>query len=196
MRKIKNFKISIKAREVSRMLRKLLNIEELTIEQEEAVQKACFFYNKTIKPAVIYDTISKETMVWSFDIETPEKWIAVSPYIVTIGNELQEEFNKNQEQFGAYTVQIVSAISANTLEQSKNFIQKILTEDAKDEYCELSRNIEIPNNLYPKICEMLPTDKINVSLLNDEENQTFKFNPTNTITGLFYWIPVKRRTKK
>ena len=195
MRKIKNFKISIKSREVSRMLRKLLDMEELSIDIEEAVQKACFYYNKTIKPAVVYDTFSKESMALNLNIETPAKWIAVSPYIVTIGNELQEEFNKNQELFGNYTVQIVSAISANTLEQSKNFIQKILTDDAKDEYCELSRNIEIPNDLYPQICKILPIDKINVSLLNIEENKSFKFNPSNTITGLYYWIPIKRRKK-
>lgn len=177
------------------MLRKLLNLEELSIDIEEAVQKACFFYNKTIKPAVVYDTFSKESMALNLNIETPAKWIAVSSYIVTIGNELQEEFNKNQELFGIYTVQIVSAISANTLEQSKNFIQKILAEDAKSEYCELSRNIEIPNDLYPQICKILPIDKINVSLVNIEENKSFKFNPSNTITGLFYWIPIKRRKK-
>ena len=195
MRKIKNFKITIKAREVSRMLRKLLNSEELSIDIEEAVQKACFFYNKSIKPAVIYDTFSKESMALNLNIDVPEKWIAVSPYIVTIGNDLQEEFNKNTELFGNYTVQIVSAISANTLEQSKNFVQKILADDAKSEYCELSRNIEIPNDLYPEICKILPTDKINVSLENMEKNKDFKFNPPNTITGLYYWIPVKRRKK-
>ena len=195
MRKIKNFKITIKAREVSRMLRKLLNLEELSIDIEEAVQKACFFYNKTIKPAVVYDTFSKESMVLNINVDVPTEWIAVSPYIVTIGNELQDEFNKNQELFGSYTIQIVSAISANTLEQSKNFVQKILADDAKAEYCELSRNVEIPNDLYPEICKILPTDKINVSLINMEENKVFKFEPANTITGLYYWIPVKRRKK-
>ena len=195
MRKIKNFKITIKAREVSRMLRKLLNLEELPIDTEEAVQRACFYYNKTIKPAVVYDTFSKESMALNLNVDVPEKWIAVSPYIVTIGNELQDEFNKNNELFGSYTVQIVSAISANTLEQSKNFVQKILADDAKSEYCELSRNIEIPKDLYPEICKILPIDKINVSLLNVEENKSFIFNPSNTITGLYYWIPVKRRKK-
>ena len=138
MRKIKNFKITIKNREVSRMLRKLLNVEELSIEQEESVQRACFFYNKTINPAVVYDTYSKESGIFSFNLEEPAKWIAFSPYIITIGNKLQEEFNKNKDMFGEHTIQIVSAISANTLEQSKNFVQKILGDDAQKEYCELS----------------------------------------------------------
>ena len=74
MRKIKNFKISIKSREVSRMLRKLLDMEELSIDIEEAVQKACFYYNKTIKPAVVYDTFSKESMALNLNIETPAKY--------------------------------------------------------------------------------------------------------------------------
>jgi len=196
MRKIKNFKINIRPREISRMLRKLLNVEELSIDIEEAVQKACFFYNQTIVPAVVYDTFSKESMICSFaDIETPEKWIAISPYVVTIGNKLQEEFNNNQEKFGEYTIQIVSAISSDTLSQAKNFVQKILTDDAQNDYCELSRSIEVNSNLYPEICKVLPIEKINVSLLNLEENK-FKFEPSNTITGLYYWIPKKKRSKR
>lgn len=178
------------------MLRKLLNVEELSIDIEEAVQKACFFYNQSIVPAVVYDTFSKESMVCSFaDIETPEKWIAISPYVVTIGNKLQEEFNSNQEKFGEYTMQIVSAISADTLSQAKNFVQKILADDAQDDYCELSRSIEVDSALYSEICKVLPIEKINVSLINLEENK-FKFEPSNTITGLYYWIPKKKRGKR
>ena len=123
MRKIKNFKISIRTREISRIIRKLLNMEELTIEIEEAIQKSCFVCEKIIKPAVVYDTFSKEAMTFSLEIEPPEKWIAVSPYILTIGNVLQEEYNKNKELFGEYGIQIVSAISADALDQSRNFVQ-------------------------------------------------------------------------
>ena len=85
MRKIKNFKISIKTREVSRIVKKLLNVEDLDIEVEEAIQKSCFICEKIIKPAVVYDTFSKESMFFNVDIEKPEKWIAVSLYVLTIG---------------------------------------------------------------------------------------------------------------
>ena len=126
MRKIKNFKISIRTREISRIIRKLLNVEELPIEIEESVQKSCFVCEKVIKPAVVYDTFSRESMVFPLEIDSPEKWIAVSPFILTIGNVLQEQYNKNKDLFGEYGVQIMSAISADALDQARFFVQKLL----------------------------------------------------------------------
>ena len=96
MRKIKNFKINIRTREISRIIRKLLDVEDLPIEVEESVQKACFVCEKIIKPAVVYDTFSKESMIFPIEIEAPEKWVAISPYILTIGNVIEEEYNKNK----------------------------------------------------------------------------------------------------
>ena len=191
MRKIKNFKISIRTREISRIIRKLLNMEELTIEIEEAIQKSCFVCEKIIKPAVVYDTFSKEAMTFSLEIEPPEKWIAVSPYILTICNVLQEEYNKNKSLFGEYGVQIVSAISADALEQSRNFVQKLLASEASDENCELSRNIDLPKQYNSEIIEYLPVDKINLSLTDDGN-----FIPESSMAGLYYWIPLKKRGRK
>lgn len=191
MRKIKNFKINIRPREISRILRKLLNISELGIDIEESVQRACFFYGKCIKPAVVYDTFSKETMIFPFISETPDKWIAVSPYILTIGNSLKEEFDNKKDIFGEYTTQIVSAISADTLEQSKNFVQKLIASEAFEENCELSRHVEVPDNFYNEISKVLPIEKINVAL--SEEG---RFEPVYSAVGLFYWIPLKKRSKK
>ena len=192
MRKIKNFKITIRTREVSRIVKKLLNVEDLDIEIEEAIQKSCFICDKIIRPAVVYDTFSKESMTFDIDIEAPEKWITVSPYILTIGNVLQEQYEKNKSIFGDYAVQIISAISADALEQSKNFVQKIInSEITKEDNCDLSRSIEIPQQYNQRIVEYLPIEKINLSL--SEEN---KFVPVNTSAGLYYWIPLKKRNRR
>lgn len=192
MRKIKNFKISIRTREVSRIVKKLLNVEDLDIEVEEAVQKSCFICEKIIRPAVVYDTFSKESMIFNIDIETPKKWIAVSPYILTIGTALQEQYEKNKSIFGSCAVQIISAISADAIDQSKNFVQKIInSEITKDDNCELSRSIELPQQYNQEIIKYLPIEKINLSL--SEEN---KFIPINTSAGLYYWIPLKKRNRK
>ena len=191
MRKIKNFKISIRTREISRIIRKLLNVEDLPIEVEEAVQKSCFVCEKIIKPAVVYDTFSKEAMTFSIEVEAPEKWIAVSPYIVTIGNVLEEEYNNNKALFGEYGVQIMSAISSDALDQSKNKKKKLLVSEASDENCELSRNIELPKQYNRDIITYLPVEKINLSL-NEEGN----FIPASSMAGLYYWIPLKKRSRK
>ncbi len=191
MRKIKNFKINIRPREISRILRKLLSMPDLSIDIEESVQRACFFYGKCIRPAVVYDTFSKESMICSFDVEAPNKWIAVSSYVVTIGNSLKEEFEQKQDIFGQYTTQIVSAISADTLEQAKNFVYKLIVSEAENENCELSRNMDLPQSFYGDVSKILNTEKINVSVTPDGA-----FEPSYTTSGLFYWIPLKRKTKK
>ena len=191
MRKIKNFKINIRTREISRIIRKLLNVEDLPIEVEECVQKACFVCEKVIKPAVVYDTFSKETMVFPIEIEAPEKWVAMSAYVLTIGTVLEEEYNKNKELFGEYGVQIISAISADALDQSRNFVQKLLSSEAGDENCELSRNIEIPKQYNQEIIKSLPVDKINLSLTEEGD-----FVPANSMAGIYYWIPLKKKSRK
>lgn len=190
MRKIKNFKINIRNREISRIVRKMLNMEELPIEVEESLQKACFVCDKIIRPAVVYDTFNKENLLLSFETETPEKWVAMSPYILTIGDVLQEEYEKNKNLFGDYAVQIISAIAADSLDQAKNFVQKILKDEAEEESCELSRNVNLPEHYNAEIIKYLPIEKINVSLSEDG-----KFVPTNSMAGVYYWIPVKKRRK-
>jgi hypothetical protein len=191
MRKIKNFKINIRTREISRIIRKLLNVEELPIEIEEAVQKSCFVCEKIIKPAVVYDTFSKETMIFSIETEAPEKWVAISPYILTIGNVLEEEYSKNKTLFGEYGVQIVSAIAADALEQARSFVQKLLSSEAGDENCELSRSIELPKQYNQEIIKYLPVEKINLSLTEEGD-----FIPANSMAGIYYWIPLKKRNRK
>jgi len=191
MRKIKNFKISIRTREISRIIRKLLNVEELPIEIEEAVQKSCFVCEKIIKPAVVYDTFSKESMIFSVETEAPEKWVAISPYILTIGDVLEQEYNKNKTLFGEYGVQIVSAIAADALDQSRNFVQKLLSSEAGDENCELSRSIELPKQYNQEIIKYLPVEKINLSITEDGN-----FVPVNSMAGIYYWIPLKKRNRK
>ncbi len=191
MRKIKNFKINIRTREISRIIRKLLNVEDLPIEIEEAVQKSCFVCEKIIKPAVVYDTFSKETATFFVEVEAPVKWIAVSPYILTIGTVLEEEYNKNKSLFGEYGVQIISAISADALDQSRNFVQKLLLSEASDENCELSRNIELPKQYNQELIKYLPVDKINLTLSDSGD-----FVPANSAAGLYYWIPLKKRSRK
>ena len=166
-------------------------MEELPIEVEEAVQKSCFICEKIIKPAVVYDTFSKEAMTFPIEVEAPEKWIAVSPYIVTIGNVLEEEYNNNKALFGEYGVQIMSAISSDALDQSRNFVQKLLASEASDENCELSRSIELPKQYNRDIINYIPVEKINLSL-NEEGN----FIPASSMAGLYYWIPLKKRSRK
>lgn len=190
MKKIRNFKINLRAREILRVIKKLINSSELPVEVEESVQKACYHYSNFIVPSVLYDTFAKGSLSFVYEQDAPEKWIAQSLYFITIGHELQEEIRKKPEAFGEHTCKIASAVAIDALEQAKSFTQRLLASEAKEENCDLSRSIDIPENLYEEASKNIPIDKIDIEIKEG------KFIPKYTSCGLFYWIPSKRKSSR
>ena len=189
MRKIKNFRVNLRVREITRVIKKLINAPELPVEIEEAVQRGCHFYSKFIVPCVVYDAFAKDALPFVYEKDAPAKWAAQSIFFLTIGRQLQEEFKKNEEAFGEHTGKIVSAVAVDALEQSKNFIQRLIAGEAEEENCELSRSVELPADLYAEAAKLLPIDKIGVSI----DDGTLE--PQYSCCGLFYWMPSKKKSK-
>jgi hypothetical protein len=190
MRKIKNFKVNLRVREIVRVIKKLTNSAELAVDLEEAVQRGCHFYSKFLAPAVVYDTFAKGSLAFLYEKDAPQKWVAQSVFFLTIGDKLSEEFAKNETAYGEHTSKIVSAIAVDALEQSKNFLQRILSNEAEGESCDLSRSVELPKDYYAQASQILPIDKINLIL------QDGAFIPQYSACGLFYWTPNKKKNKK
>lgn len=174
-------------RDIARVVKKLANLPEMPVETEESVQKACYHYGKFIAPATLYQTFAKDAAALDFSAQAPSKWVAQSYYIVTIGDRLEEEFKKNEKAFGDYTPVIVSAIAVDALDQSKNFVARLLAKEAQTDKCEISRPQELPKEEFDKVCTLLESAKIGVEVIE----QTFK--PQYTSAGIFYWTPVKKR---
>jgi hypothetical protein len=190
MRKIKNFKVNLRIKDISRVVRRLINTVDMSVDIEEAIQRCCRFCVKFLSPSVVYDTFSKESLPFVYEKDVPPKWVAESIFFVTIGNALEEEYKKNENVFGEYTSEIVAAIAVDALEQSKNFVQRIISNEAQDENCEITRVVDIPIELYENISKVVPADKIGVSV------HSGNVCPKYSSTGLFYWIPSKKKTKK
>ncbi|MDR3256832.1 MAG: hypothetical protein LBT18_04240 [Endomicrobium sp.] len=190
MRKIKNFKVNLRIKEILRVIKKLTNTVELSVELEEAVQRCCCFYSQFLAPSVIYETFSKETLPFVYEKDVPTEWLAGSVFFITIGNTHYKEYKKNEEAFGEYTGKIVSAIAVDALEQSKNFIQRLISNEAQEESCEISRSIDIPQHLYELAAKTIAVDKIGIRI--ESENLT----PLYSTCGLFYWIPSKKKSKR
>ena len=77
----------------------------------------------------------------------------------------------------------------DALEQSKNFIQRLISNEAKDESCEISRVEEIRNNIYDEFAKMVPIEKISVDIVSGE------LKPKYSTCGLLYWISSKKKQK-
>ena len=189
MKKIRNFKVNLRTREITRVIKKLINAAEMPVETEESVQRACHFYSKFITPSVVYDTFSKENMPFVYEKDVPLKWVAQSVFFVTIGTALEEAFKKNDKAFGEHSNSIVSAIAVDALEQAKNFTQRLVSGEAEDENCDISRGTDLPSDLYEEAAKIVPVDKIDVSIHDG------KLVPQYSNCGLFYWIPSKKKAK-
>jgi hypothetical protein len=190
MRKIKNFKVTLRVKDILRVVRKLINAVDVSVELEETIQRCSRFYVKFLSPSVVYDTFSKESLPFVYEKDIPPKWVAESIFFVTIGSDLEDEYKKNENAFGEHTSKIVSAIAVDALEQSKNFVQRIISNEAQDENCEVRRAADIGNEYYEEISNVIPADKIGVSV---EEGVVY---PKYSSAGLFYWVPSKKKTKK
>ena len=190
MRKIKNFKVNLRVREIVRVIKKLTNSADLAPELEEAVQRGCHFYSKFLVPAVVYDTFAKGSLPFLYEKDAPQKWVAQSIFFLTIGDKLSEEFKKNETAYGQHTPKIVSAIAVDALEQSKNFLQRLLSNEAEDENCELSRSSELPKDYFTQAAQILPIDKINLTLQGET------LIPQYSTCGLFYWTASKKTNKR
>ena len=190
MRKIKNFKINLRVRDISRVIRKVINIPELSAELEETVGRACFHYSKFLNLSVVYDTFAKGASAFVYEKDAPAKWVAQTLFCVTIGGVLSEEFEKDRQAYGEHTEKIVSTVAVDALEQGKNFIQRIISNEAGEESCELTRSLEFPQDLYETAVANLDVSKISVSYEGNE------LKPRYTAFGVFYWVPSKKKPQK
>ncbi len=190
MRKIKNFKVNLRVREIMRVMKKLTNTQELSSELEESVQKGCHFYSKLVQPSAVFDTFAKDSLPFVYEKDAPPKWVAQSIYFITIGNALYDEYKKNEEAFGEHTGKIVSALAVDVLEQAKNFVQRLISSEADDEGCDLSRAVDIPEDIIGEVIKSVPVEKIDITF------EDGKIKPQYSSCGFFYWTPSKKKNKK
>jgi hypothetical protein len=143
-----------------------------------------------LSPAVVYDTFSKKSLSFIYEKDAQTKWIAQSIFFVTIGDTIEEEYKKNETAFGQYTSKIVSAIAVDALEQSKNFVQRIISNEAQDENCEITRPVNIKNEYYEEVSKIIPSDKIGINI------KAGIIFPKYSSAGLFYWTASKKKNRK
>ena len=190
MRKIKNFKINLRFRDITRVLMKVINTAEMPEELERNVGRACSRYAKFLNLSVVYDTFTKGALAFSYEKDAPAKWVAQTLFCITIGDALEAEFKKDKEAFGEHTEKMVSTIAVDALEQGKNFIQRLISKEAGEESCEISRSSELTQELYEAAAQNIDISKISVSY---EEKE---LKPRYSAFGVFYWIPSKKKPRK
>ncbi|MFH1369252.1 MAG: hypothetical protein ABII64_09020 [Elusimicrobiota bacterium] len=192
MKKIKKFKINLRAREVTRLLKATAEITEITPQLEEAIQRETLNVQKSVSPAAIYETFFKEKYPEGLLVSPPDVWVAGSIYLVTLGEEIELLKDEALSRGENLLSQIIHSAGLEALEQSAGFVQRLMAEESKEENCELSdrKRVNTPE-FYKTLFASLPGDKIGVQIL---ENNLLK--PLYSSGGIIYWIQQKKRGGK
>ena len=192
MKKIKKFKINCRSREILRILKTTTEISQMTPQLEEAVQRESLRLRGMITPAAIYDTHPKDKMPGDLAVSAPGKWIAASIYLVTIGDEVEEEIRESRLRGERMLSSILHAIAVEALDQSARFVQRLVGEEAGNEGCELTKYQQVgADGSWEQFFRVLPGDKIGVS-----RSDNGAFDPLYSSGGISYWIPLKKRGAK
>jgi cobalamin-dependent methionine synthase I len=192
MKKIKKFKIHLRSRDILRILKQTTAITETTPQLEETALRESRRVEHLIAPAAVYETQAKEKTVADLVHTPPERWVAVSAYLVTIGAGMEEALRAAQQAPDTALEPVLHAIALEALEQSHAFARRLISAEAQEENCELSHDY-IPGDqpAWEKFFGILPAEKIGVHLTGQGA-----FQPRYSAAGVAYWTPRKKKGQR
>lgn len=189
MRKIKNFKVSLRVNEVLKKVKNNNNISESALELEKTVKHAFSICTKFIHPSVVYDTFSKQCLPLAHEASSLlPGYVACSVFCITLGNDIEKKYKLNV--FGVDDVEVVQSVAIYALEQAKAFVYKLIANEAKEESCEILKTDGVSSSFYSELVEKIPIEKIDVDMLSGE------LRPKYSASGLLFWVPFKKKQKK
>jgi hypothetical protein len=191
-KKIKKFKINLRFRDIVRNLKSTAKTCEITKEIEELIDNESDRAQKIITPSSVFETVSKEKLHFPVGVEAPPKWVAASFFIVSVGPGADAEMASLAERNEIVVERVMHSIFMEALEQSANFINRLLGDEAKDEDCELSQRVTVSSaETIQEVLKILPFDKIGVSYPGENG-----FQPQFTSCEVVFWTPIKKRGSK
>jgi hypothetical protein len=201
MNKIRGFKIRLRKREILRTLRYDGRYTEIGPDIELLIQNQIENAYSLIHPSVVYitffnkddefDDIKKTIVKGSKQVEDLlKKAEAFTLMAVTIGPDLEREVDniKESDLTAAY---VLDTAGSEAVEQSANFVSKILKNEASTQECSLSMRfspgygdwpVEASNDVF----KYVDASKIDMSL-----SRSGILVPRKSITAVQAWVPDK-----
>ncbi len=187
MTKIKNFRLTLRPREMARWLKKERALET-TPELELAIEQAAKEAKRSIETAAIYTTLTRQIAEKTTTIAFPEKTIAVSVIAVSIGPALQAL--REASQADAAKESLFAAVHQEALGQALQFVVRLVQEQAKDEDCDMTAAFS-ESNVAPSLATLLGVARIGIAL----DATGSELPPYSRVAWLF-WTPVGKGTTK
>jgi hypothetical protein len=143
MTKIKNFRITLRSRDMLRHI-KAQEGDAFDPQWELKIEEAIPQLKAFVQPAAVYTTLAASTVSKTFPIELPRKAVALSALVATIGSHLQEERAKAHAAQDTVRDTLLAATEKEALDQTVAFVWRLLQTQAKDEDCELLEPLSWP----------------------------------------------------
>jgi hypothetical protein len=192
LNKIKNYKINLRQACILRILKNTTQVSQITPQLEEAVTNEIARVQAVSVPAAGFVTLMRDKVPAELAGNALNNWVAATFYLVTIGSKIESEIAEARSRGESILGNILHASAMEALEQSVNFIYRLVTDEAKDEECELSsrESLTLDESSVVKFAELIDPEKIGVSAITGDNR-----SPAYTACGIIYWTPVKKRKK-
>lgn len=165
MTKIKNFRITLRGREVARLLKAKIGMP-LDPAQEASIEPALAECRARLKPASLYATLTRQTAVNAVPFELPGKAVALSVIGVTIGPGIGDLWQAVDLPAGRQArIDLLQAIEQEALQQAAAFALRLVQDQAKKEDCELTDAQDCQETeTRQKLATLLDLGRINLAL--------------------------------
>lgn len=189
LRKIKKYKINLRPSYIARAAKKKLELKEADEALEQSAHEAILEAEKFIVPTALYETFSKTDTpptlqpLWA---TAGNKTLSLSIIATTVGPKIEEALQRIAED--PRKAVFLEAAAQESLEQSTTFIVKLLTEEAKEDHCELSPLWPAEVQLAPHILETLEASKADLHLNGGEQ-----ISPLYSRISFCFWNPLSKK---
>jgi hypothetical protein len=186
MTKIKNFRITLRSREIARWLKKERGLE-LTPDLELTVDQLIKEGKDYIEPAAVYSTLTRPVAEKTTTITFPEKAIATSLIVVSIGSVLNGKRVEALSDSGRES--LLSALEQEALSQSISFASRLLQDQAKEEDCELST----PEAVLDPVMASSLASLVGVQRIGINLDATGAELPSYARAAWLFWTPIGKK---
>lgn len=194
IRKIKKYKIAVRPFGVLRQLKKQVTLESGREPQDPDLEALIFKVQTHVSPCALYASFSKSETPHALEAlwkSSPEKSLSLSVIAATLGRTIEEEIERASQENDSLQGALWNSVARESLEQSFNFVEKLIGEEAQEESCVLSSLLPAAKEEMNPILHALESHKAEI-MLNDSGQIVPLF------TGLRYcfWIPVRGKGPK
>lgn len=191
MTKIKNFRITLRPRDVARWLKANRGLAT-TPELEASIDAAIKSVKPTLKTAAIYTTLTRVTGEKVTPLAYPSKSVAASIIAVTVGPELETARSAAETNGDTGQESLFAALQQEGLAQAIHFAIRLIQEQAKEEDCEMSPAIPSDDGTVLKpLAELLGLQRVGIDFNPDAPTL-----PAHARIVWTFWTPLGKGGKR